>query len=133
MGKILEEVASQLSIRSISKEGGSYIYKEVTDGTRALFKKEFHQELYRKLKKVKVGESVDYIFGSIDNKFRKQPIMSANKNLEDVLIKLPELEEGESYAFPPNLYICITLTAQSAKRGQKRPKISLVSDMSVKA
>ena len=133
MGKLLDAVASQLSIRSISEEGGIYTQKDVTEETRELFKKEFHQDMYRKLKKIKVGQSIDYIFGSIDNKLTAEPSIKVNENLAEVLNKLPKLESGEIYAFPPNSYICITLTAQRAKRGQKRMKISLVSDAFVKA
>jgi len=133
MGKLLDAVASQLSIRSICKESGNYINKDVTKETKELFKKEFQRHMYLKLKKIKVGETIDYVFGSIDNKLGAQPMNSANENLAEVLNKLPQLENGESYAFPNNSYIYITLTAQKAKRGQKRMKISLVSDSFVKA
>lgn len=133
MGKLLDAVASQLSVRSTDKESGSYTIREATEETRELFKKVFQRDMYLKLKKIKVGETIDYVFGSIDNGLADQPIIKANENLEEILNKLPRLESGESYAFPPNSYICITLTAQKAKKGQKRMKISLMSDSFVKA
>jgi hypothetical protein len=45
MGKLLDAVASQLSIRSACGEGGTFVHKDVTEETREVFKKEFHQHM----------------------------------------------------------------------------------------
>ena len=137
MGKMLDAIASQLSIRSIVKEGEvnnlkeRYFYKEVPEKTKTQFKKAFNQHMYRKLTKMKVGDSLDYMFDC--GKARPLSVLmdEANENMAEVLQKLPQLPEGERYVFPPESYLSITLKAKMGKR--MHIKINLASEVFVKA
>lgn len=144
MGKLLNAIASQLSIRSnnenvgidvdkgtINTDNKRYIYNDVPEKTRAQFKRVFHQHMYRKLSKMKVGDSLNYMFDCGNDRPLSLIMDDANQNLAEVLQKLPELPEGESYAFPPNSCVEITLMAKMGKR--LHIKINLVSNVFVEA
>ena len=140
MGKLLDAIASQLSIRSMRNEGSSegltvetkgYVYQDVSEEIRNLFKKEFNRHMYRKLRQINKGESIEYMFDCGTERPLSLLMDDANDNLAEVFNKLPQLPEGEVYAFPPNSYISITLRAKMGRR--MHIKINLVSDVFVKA
>ena len=124
MGKLLDVIASQLKIRVDAEEN---CYKDVSEEVRKLFGREFNHHLYRKLKTIDVGEYVDYMYECGHSRPLGTIMYNANDNLAEVLKKLPELPDGESYAFPPNSYIAFTLTSKYHK--QFKIKISLVSSV----
>jgi len=128
MAKLLDVIVSQLRIRVDEKENSD---KEVPSEVMELFKKEFNHHLYRKLKTIKVGEYVDYMFECGYSRPLGTIVYNANDNLAEVLKKLPKLPEGESYAFPPNSYIAFTLTGKYNK--QFKIEINLVTDVFIKA
>lgn len=47
----------------------------------------------------------------------------ANDNLAEVLLKLPDLPDGERYVFPSRTYICFTLTGRNGKKVDVEPGI----------
>lgn len=127
MAKLLDVIAEQLKVRRL----GGDTSEEVSEQVRKIFKKEFNHHLYRKLKTINVGEHIDYMYDC--GKERPLSVLNdnANLNLAEVLKKLPELPEGEYYAFPPNSYISFTLTEKFSR--QCKVKISVVSEVFVKA
>ena len=122
MDKLLNAIASGLNIRAVvykqSEEALQnglsittrvIVYKDVTDNVRKKFKKELKKHLFSKLRKIEVGESVDYSFNYGKVKHLGTLIKEANNNMAEVLLKLPKLKEGENYEFPPSTYISFKL------------------------
>lgn len=125
MEKLLDAIASGLDIRGAEEkdlkvsdeypliiETDWYDYKEVSQEVIELFKKELINHLIENVKKLDVGEHVDYGF-EYDSKPLGTLIEGANDNLAEMLLKLPALDEGESYELPEDTYVRFTVTRKN--------------------
>lgn len=122
MDKLLTAIASGLSIRpdvnsksekALQKISNTTVYecdyKDITNRARKRFKKEFADHLFNKLKKIEVGECVEYYFNYANIRSIETIIEKANDNMAEVLLRLPALKEGENYEFPYDTYISFKL------------------------
>lgn len=125
MERVLDEIASKLNVQVVVKErvkrsiDGALIstekwleHRDVTDEVRELFKKELENHLFNKLQNMKVGEYVEYGFDYGDVRPLGTIMENANDNLAEVLLKLPALNDGETYSFPCDTYIRFTYVDQ---------------------
>lgn len=130
MDKLLTVIASGLDIRSavninfekVLQDNSNVIasesdYQEVINKARRRFKKEFKNHLFNKLKKIEVGEYVDYYFDYGNIRPLGIIMERANDNMAEVLIKLPTLKDGECYVFPHGTYISFELIERYQKGG----------------
>lgn len=118
MEKLLNAIVSKLEIRTPVEEHFKeelngvlnikmtmFKHRNVPDEVKEQFKKEFNNHLYMKCKEENGFGYVDYIF----EYGLKRPIgklmEDANDNLAEVLLKLPPLNEGESYELPSDTYM----------------------------
>ena len=74
------------------------------------------------VKKLDVGEHVDYGF-EYDSKPLGTLMEEANDNLAEVLLKLPALDEGESYELPEDTYVRFTVTERYENKVLVNPDI----------
>ena len=90
---------------------GSYsatkiIYIPAPDSTKALFKKLMRDHISYSLQRCQAGFSISYNYyiGQVrGSRIKpKEPVLARtiNKNLQDILEALPELEGNEEYSFP---------------------------------
>ena len=127
MEKLLNAIASRLSVRVTVEESSKktlegvltltvkmkmYDHRDVSEEVRKLFKKELNNHLFTKLQEIEVGEYVDYEFECGQVRPLGTLMKDANDNLAEVLLKLPALEDGESYELPFETYIRFTLTGK---------------------
>lgn len=125
MERVLNEIASKLNVQVVVKErversiDGACIsteqwleHRDVTDEVRELFKKELENHLFNKLQNMKDGEYVEYGFDYGDVRPLGTIMENANDNLAEVLLKLPALNDGETYSFPCDTYIRFTYVDQ---------------------
>jgi len=135
MEKLLDAIASGLDIRGAEEkdlkvsdeypliiETDWYDYKEVSQEVIELFKKELINHLIENVKKLDVGEHVDYGF-EYDSKPLGTLMEEANDNLAEVLFKLPALNEGEAYELPEDTYVRFTVTERDKNKVIANPDI----------
>lgn len=80
--------------------------KPASNKAKAIFTRELEKHLSTELRKIKVGESVSYLsdfknasyFGTVREE-------NNSDNMAKILLKLPPLQETESYVFAQNTYI----------------------------
>lgn len=138
MEKLLNAIASRLSIRSLNEERNvstvnnsitvtihSFGYEERMNGIREIFKKELNEHIFRKLQKRKVGGHVDYMFECGKHRPLGYIMNEANDNLAEVLQKLPVLQNGERYVFPENTYFNFILIQKD--ENEVKAKVGIVS------
>lgn len=129
MDKLLNAIASRLTIRRVVEEEVEQTWKgvvtftmqmfdhrDVEDEVKELFKKELNNHLFTKLQNLKVGEYLDYGFDYGDVRPLGTLMEEANDNLAEVLLKLPALNDGETYDFPCNTYFGFTLTEKNEEK-----------------
>lgn len=135
MEKLLDAIASGLDIRGAEEkdlkvsdeypliiETDWYDYKEVSQEVIELFKKELRNHLIENVKKLDVGEHVDYGF-EYDSKPLGTLMEEANDNLAEVLLKLPAHDERESYKLPEDTYVRFTVTERYENKVLVNPDI----------
>lgn len=135
MERLLDAIASGLDIRGAERKelkvSDEYLftieadwsdYKDVSPEVRELFKKEFETHLLEKVKKLDVGEHVDYGFECNDKPLGTL-MEGANDNLAEVLLKLPALNEGEAYELPEDTYVRFTVTERDKNKVIANPDI----------
>ena len=124
MDKLLNAIASRLTIQVVVEADKTlqgvvtvtrqmFDRRDVEDEVKELFKKELNNHLLTKLQDLKVGEYVDYGFAYGNVRPLGTLMEEANDNLAEVLLKLPSLNDGETYDFPCNTYIGFTLTERN--------------------
>lgn len=136
MDKLLNAIASRLNVRVVVEEHSKrtlqgvlnvtmqmFDHRDVTDEVRELFKKELNNHLFTKLQNMKSGEYVEYGFDYGDVRPLGTLMEDANDNLAEVLLKLPALNDGETYDFPCDTYIRFTLTERDAKKASVKPNM----------
>lgn len=136
MEKLLNAIASRLTVRVTVEEQSEkmlegvltvtmamFEHKDVSDEVRELFKKELNNHLSTKLKEIEVGEYVDYGFDYGQVRPLGTLMEDANDNLAEVLLKLPPLNDGECYDFPCDTYIRFTLTGKDEQEAKVKPNI----------
>ena len=122
MEKLLNAIASRLTIRSVNEERKTttvnspitvtihpFGYEERMNSIRERFKKELNEHIFRKLQKRKTGGYVDYMFECGKHRPLGYIMDEANDNLAEVLQKLPVLQNGERYVLPANTYFSFIL------------------------
>lgn len=119
--KLLEAFPKGLHVRHdpIVKEGEDASKKEepyhthATAETKEAFKNALREHLEKKLNWCHIGEKVtyNYFLGTIRNassiENRGLAVASFNLDLQEVVDKLPQLSEGESYVFPAKTYVSV--------------------------
>lgn len=80
-----------------------FCYENVTDDIKEQFKDSLIEHLSSKLRKIEIGEYVDYAF----NCSLLCPSSSLNKYMEEILSKLPALESNQKYYLPPDTFFKI--------------------------
>ena len=136
MEKLLNAIASRLNVRSVVEEQSEktlqgvltvtmqmFDHRDVTDEVRELFKKELNNHLFTKFQDMEVGEYVEYGFDYGNVRPLGTLMEDANDNLAEILLKLPALNEGETYDFPCDTYIRFTLTGKSEKNVSVKPNV----------
>lgn len=136
MEKLLNEIASRLNVRVVVEEQSEktlqgvlsvtmqmFDHRDVTNEVRELFKKELNNHLFTKLQKMEVGEYVEYGFDYGNVRPLGTLMEDANDNLAEVLLKLPALNDGETYDFPCDTYIRFTLTEKDEERASVKPNM----------
>ena len=134
MDKLLNAIASRLTIRVVVEEESEktlqgvvtvtmqmFDHRDVEEEVKELFKKELNNHLFTKLQDLKVGEYVDYGFAYGDVRPLGTLMEEANDNLAEVLLKLPALNDGETYDFPCNTYIGFTLSERNEEKATVKP------------
>ena len=134
MDKLLNAIASRLTIRVVVEEESEktlqgvvtvtmqmFDHRDVEEEVKELFKKELNNHLFTKLQDLKVGEYVDYGFAYGDVRPLGTLMEEANDNLAEVLLKLPALNDGETYDFPCNTYIGFTLIERNEEKATVKP------------
>lgn len=119
MEKLLNTLVSRLSVRMVASEPSiktwkgvskdSFDCRDVSDSIKEIFKIEFDNQLYSKMQRMEVGESIVYGFDYDSVRPLGTLMEDANDNMAEVLLKLPALKDGESYAFPRDTYLQFTL------------------------
>lgn len=136
MEKLLNAIASRLTVRVTVKKQSEktlegvltvtmamFDHKDVSDEIRELFKKEFNNHLFTRLKEIEVGEYVEYGFDYGNLRPLGTLMEDANDNLAEVLLKLPPLNDGEFYDFPCDTYIRFTMTGKDENEATVKPNI----------
>lgn len=136
MEKLLNAIASRLNVRVVVEEhsektlqGVLYVtmqkfdHKDVTNEVRELFKKELNNHVFTKLQKMEAGEYVEYGFDYGNVRPLGTLMEDANDNLAEVLLKLPTLNDGETYDFPCDTYIRFTLTEKDEETASVKPNM----------
>ena len=134
MDKLLNAIASRLNVRVAVEEHSKrtlqgvlnvtmqmFEHRDVTDEVSELFKKELNNHLFTKLQNMKSGEYVEYGFDYGDVRPLGTLMEDANDNLAEVLLKLPALNDGETYDFPCDTYIRFTLIERDTKKASVKP------------
>ena len=134
MEKLLNAIASRLYVRVVVEEQSEktlqgvvtvtmhmFDHRDVTDEVRELFKKELNNHLFTKLQNMEAGEYVEYGFDYGNVRPLGTLMEDANDNLAEVLLKLPTLNDGETYDFPCDTYIRFTLTEKDEKKVSLKP------------
>lgn len=132
MDKLLNAIASRLTIQVVVEADKTlqgvvtvtrqmFDRRDVEDEVKELFKKELNNHLLTKLQDLKVGEYVDYGFAYGNVRPLGTLMEEANDNLAEVLLKLPSLNDGETYDFPCNTYIGFTLTERNEEKATVKP------------
>lgn len=117
MDRLLNVLADNLKVQIVAKtqEHGclacSDDYENVSDEVKELFKDSFINHLSEKLQEIEAGTYVDYIF---DHKYLK-PYADNNKNMEEVLSKLPVLSSGKRYCFLPDTFFRIKKVSDTSE------------------
>ena len=136
MEKLLDAIASRLTVRVTVEEQSEktlesvltvtmamFDHKDVSEEVRKLFKKELNNHLFTKLGEIEVGEYVDYGFDYGQVRPLGTLMEDANDNLAEVLLKLPPLNDGECYDFPCDTYIRFMLTEKDENEATVKPNI----------
>ena len=134
MEKLLNAIASRLNVRIVVEKYWKnehnaglavtmqmFEHRKVTDEVRELFKKELNSHLFTKLQQMEAGECVEYSFDYGELRPLGILMEDANDNLAEVLLKLPNLKEGESYYFPCDTYIRFTIIKKDAETALVMP------------
>lgn len=112
MEKLLNVIASRLEVCVEHRygEGAStkykcwYEYKQVSEEVKEKFEKELYKHAARKLAKLEIDESIEYIFNYSSHDPYEIASNEANENLLEVFQKLPSLPKGEKYTLPYDTY-----------------------------
>lgn len=125
MEKLLEAFASGLLIR-VSSEMKEAVNKPANEEQKAVFKEVLRKHLDSVGERRKLDDVVTYDFhlGRIRGERRDQHeefIESYNGNLAEVILRLPELPEGESYVFPTPTSVSFKIVAKDWKKAKYMP------------
>ncbi len=135
MKDFLDAIASRLNVRIVVEEHSGEVlqglnitmqmfnYREVTDEVRDLFKNELRNHIFAKLQTMEVGESAEYVFDCGDIRPLGTLMQDANDNLSEVLLKLPTLDDEETYSLPSDTFICFTLTKKEVESVSIKPSV----------
>lgn len=134
MDKLLNAIASRLTIRVVVEEESDkklqgvdtvtmqmFNHRDVEDEVKELFKQELNNHLFTKLQDLKVDEYADYSFAYGNVRPLGTLMKEANDNLAEVLLKLPALNDGETYELPCDTYIVFRLTERNEERVTVKP------------
>lgn len=118
--KLLEAFSKGLHVRHepVVKEGEKpdIYHTHASNEVREIFKNALKEHLERKLDWCQIGESVTYnhFLGTVRNSTTIEnqgaAVRSINSNLQEVMDKLPELPEGETYVFPAQTAVSVKVT-----------------------
>lgn len=124
MEKLLNLLSSKLQIRTSAPQQVAicsgdkefcepfrrFQYKEAPKEVKESFKKKLENHVFSKADQLSVGERLDYLF----DYGKKRPLgtlmAEANDNMAEVLLQLPELDDGECYVLPLDTYFSFEVT-----------------------
>lgn len=93
-------------------ESNWFTEKAVSQEVEEMFKNEFRKDVIERVKKLDIGDHVEYGFG-YDIKPEGTLIEGANDNLARIILKLPTLNEGEHYEMTEDTYVRFTVTRKN--------------------
>lgn len=101
--------------------------KPVSEETREMFKTLMEESLEKRLGRCPIGFFVTYSYhiGKIrgnDLQYKECLALTISENLRDILSELPELEEGEEYAFPADTSISIKAIGFDGEKIETEPR-----------